>query len=147
MTAIRAFIARREKEIREQIKGLRAELDELKAVRRTLEPLQIEHDRGIQHAGPTIKDMVKEVLTKSPEGLSAQEILTAIDEEFGAKVERTSLSPQLSRLRQDGDVVLDNGRWFPSQSFLAGWTEAISDDEVLALIGPPKDQEKAATDQ
>lgn len=146
MSAIRAFIAKREKEIREQMRSLRSELDELKAIRKTLEPNLSAIERSSSPPGPTIKDMVKTVLAASPDGLSANAILQAIDGQYQVKIERTSLSPQLSRLRQEGDVVLDGGLWFPSQSFLAGWNEVLTDDDFLDLIGRPSEIE-AATDQ
>ena len=138
MSAIRTFIAKREKEIREQMRALRSELDELKAIKKGLEPLLI----GVGNpAKPTrdqtIKDMVKAVLARKSDGMSAQEILRSIFEEFDVAIERTSLSPQLSRLRAEGDVFLNEGRWYPSQSFLAGWADAVSDDEFLELLNVP----------
>lgn len=148
VSAIRTFIAKREKDIREQMRTLRQELDELRAVRRSLElgantPAEVQSSHG-----HTIKDMVKSILSKAQRGLSAQDLLVAIEAEFSAKIERTSLSPQLSRLRKDGDVRLEDGLWFPSQSFLAGWTEALSDSDILELIGQMEQPtEKAATDQ
>ena len=146
MTAIRAFIAKREKEIREQMRVLRSEIDELKAVRKSLEPSLIASEKPSSPAGPTIKEMVKTVLAAAPNGLAAQAILQEVEFQYQAKIERTSLSPQLSRLRQEGDVVLQEGLWFPSQSFLAGWNEVLTDDDFMDIIGPVVEN-NAATDQ
>lgn len=53
----------------------------------------------------TIKDAVLEVLKDMGHGLSALEILTSINTKFETNYPRTSLSPQLSRLKAEG--VLD----------------------------------------
>lgn len=56
---------------------------------------------------PTIKTMVMHVLNDSEAALQADLILERINEEFGAGLVRTSLSPQLSRLRREGKLRYD----------------------------------------
>lgn len=67
---------------------------------------------GVKIRPGTIKDYVVQVLSESKRGMSALDILTAINERFGKDYDRTSLSPQLSRLRQDGVVGLRGPIWY-----------------------------------
>lgn len=64
--------------------------------------------------GPTIMQAVIEVLKSKPDGMTAQEILAEINENyFDGTVARTSLSPQLSRLKdRDKKIELKGTRWF-----------------------------------
>lgn len=50
----------------------------------------------------TIKDFIVQVLSSEPKGLVALDILSAINKRFNKNYDRTSLSPQLSRLRHEG---------------------------------------------
>jgi len=59
----------------------------------------------------TIKQMVLEILPKHPNGLTALEILDHIERDFGQSIMRTSLSPQLSRLKSGGKIKRDNFTW------------------------------------
>lgn len=130
MSPLRAFISKREREIRDQIRALKAELVELRTVKLGLEGKREEAPQEPpSQPGVTIKDMVRAVLAKHPDGLAATGILDAIKADFEVTMERTSLSPQLSRLRKSGDVVLEDGVWYPSQATLAGWI-TLPDDEL-----------------
>ena len=61
----------------------------------------------------TIKQGVLQVLRRAaPQGLSANEIRSRLQTELGMDYERTSLSPQLSRLGAAGQIRLEQGRWF-----------------------------------
>jgi hypothetical protein len=64
---------------------------------------------------PTIKEMVLGVLTEVKDlqrfGATLSEIREHIFVRFDRKIELTSLSPQLSRLREDDKVELKDGRW------------------------------------
>jgi hypothetical protein len=64
-------------------------------------------------AHPTIMQAVIEVLKSKPEGMTALEILAEINERyFDGKILRTSLSPQLSRLKdRDRKITLRGNRW------------------------------------
>lgn len=59
----------------------------------------------------TIKDMVLEILAVMPDGAEATELLSFIDERFEVTLPRTSLSPQLSRLKKERLVSLEGKVW------------------------------------
>ena len=60
----------------------------------------------------TIKEAILEVLAKHPEGLESSEILEKINDEFfNGAIVRTSFSPQLSRLKQDDEVSISEGKY------------------------------------
>lgn len=59
----------------------------------------------------TIKEMALAVLEDYPNGLVALDILSEINSRFEQSYVRTSLSPQLSRLRQGGFVHKSGKRW------------------------------------
>jgi hypothetical protein len=60
----------------------------------------------------TIQDMAVEVIADASGGVTALEILDQINSRFKASLKRTSLSPQLSRLKADGVIELRGKRWF-----------------------------------
>ena len=60
---------------------------------------------------PSIKEAVMIILHENPRGLTAKEILSRIQERWDWEIERTSLSPQLSRLRYERKVVNHNSVW------------------------------------
>jgi sugar-specific transcriptional regulator TrmB len=112
MTVLRQFLSRREGEIVEQLKALERELAEIRAA---WAALQSEADAPSPKQSPTIKDMVRQILRGRPDGLRSRELLKEIQERFGVSIERTSLSPQLSRLRESEEITLVNGRWYSLQ--------------------------------
>jgi hypothetical protein len=65
-------------------------------------------------AQPTIMRAIMEVLKEKPEGMAALEILAEINRRyFGGSIVRTSLSPQLSRLKdRDHKIILRGNRWY-----------------------------------
>lgn len=90
----------------------------------------------VEHAAEvaTIKDMVLEILGTLPNGANANQLLRHIEDRFGATIERTSLSPQLSRLKRDGLIQLNKMIWTisneegpaeagPLESVGAGWNQ------------------------
>ena len=63
--------------------------------------------------------MVLELMKSASSGLTSTEILEKIEISYGKELSRTSLSPQLSRLKDEGRVSLIDNRWFLSdQSFV-----------------------------
>lgn len=114
---LRDYLAQRRAEVQASIKALRCELAELDAAERAL-PSNGEatpkpkKERGSAGTGKkTLKEMALEVLEGMPNGLEAVGILDAIQKVHGITVRRESLSPQLSRLRQDGHLILDGSVW------------------------------------
>ena len=59
-----------------------------------------------------IKPMVLEILEKHTGGLKALDILSAIETDYDVKIMRTSLSPQLSRLKKSGAIENRGKLWF-----------------------------------
>ena len=59
-----------------------------------------------------IKQMVLEILEKNAGGLKALDILSKIETDYDMKIMRTSLSPQLSRLKKSGDIENRGKLWF-----------------------------------
>ena len=60
---------------------------------------------------PTIKMMVLEVLQDNPEGLVALKILERINKTYNRSYKRTSLSPQLTRLANEGKIHKRRKTW------------------------------------
>ena len=106
-TTLRDFIDSRETAIKEQIKALRAELAEIKLARQALNGGAQDLQTSPNNSSPTIKEMVRTILDAAPSGLTAHQILEKINSDYGKDIERTSLSPQLSRLKSDNEVFLD----------------------------------------
>jgi hypothetical protein len=111
MTTLRDFIFTRKAAIKAEMKALRKELADLKVAEDALETHSLAAKVESGAAAITIKGMIREVLKSSFSGLTSTEILENIGLKFGKKIERTSLSPQLSRMKDDGEVSLDGNFW------------------------------------
>ena len=128
-TELRLFLSAREKELRQEFEAL---LEQRQALRSQMEDvttrlvrLKNELDEigkaqqaiGGGQSEPkielTIKEAVLKVLEEAKRGLTAQQILAAINERFfNGKIARSSLSPQLSRLNHgDHKVKYDGLLW------------------------------------
>lgn len=59
----------------------------------------------------TIKDAALLVLAEFPEGLLALDLVAKINERFDLKLVRSSLSPQLTRLKSDGKLINEGSLW------------------------------------
>jgi chromosome segregation ATPase len=92
-----------------------AELEQIHSALRAIEETETKSQL-------TIKQAVVEVLKDHREGMTALEILAEINTRyFGGRLLRTSLSPQLSRLKNDdGKIELRGNNWFllPQQASL-----------------------------
>lgn len=65
----------------------------------------------------TIKQAVMKILTPlAPRGLSALSILERLRTDFDLNYPRESLSPQLSRLKNEGRVRLEGGIWYSTET-------------------------------
>jgi len=93
------------------MKALKTELSELKKARSALETDESGSSEPTTNDGPTIKDMVKAVLKDDPSGATSSQILERIEQEYGQRLQRTSLSPQLSRLKSEGEVSQIGNNW------------------------------------
>ncbi|MEZ5938774.1 MAG: hypothetical protein R3C52_11220 [Hyphomonadaceae bacterium] len=63
----------------------------------------------------TLKEKIITVLRGYPTGLEVQDLSNIISSVFGEEVPRTSLSPQLSRMKQAGEVALLGREWVLAQ--------------------------------
>ncbi|KAB0679531.1 hypothetical protein [Aureimonas leprariae] len=129
------FLTKRRREIENEASILNAQLDKLDEERRQLSSAakasglahiflarndQASEEEAVVNAAKrsgkvasvrTIKEAAVEILEGHPEGLTALEILDAINDRFGFEYPRTSLSPQLSRLRGENRLVREGMIW------------------------------------
>lgn len=129
---LRDFIATRRTEIMASIAALEAELRQLAVAEAAIQgyendsPSQLEsalqqpveaddllpsETKSTPLTSPTIKDMIKLVLTEHPEGGESGDITAWIRDRFAVDVPRTSMSPQLSRLKAAGELRLNDRTW------------------------------------
>ena len=114
MASLRDFIATRREDVKRQIADLKAELRELnlaEAAIKTGVPVVAPAMSTGGTGKPTIKEMVVAVLGARPDGAEATEIISLVSSRFGDEIPRSSLSPQLSRLKEEGTLVLDGRTW------------------------------------
>jgi hypothetical protein len=67
--------------------------------------------KSISNPDMTIKEAVLATLSKYHGGLTANTILAEVNLLLGTSYLRTSLSPQLSRLKGDGFIILEGNIW------------------------------------
>jgi hypothetical protein len=118
---LREFLSRRLQELADAEAPLRAELSKIEQERKELERAArhagIINSSGVEIDGAnlnnrrTIKEAVLEILEKKPNGLTAMDILKELKTKMNMPYARTSLSPQLSRLKRDGKVRQDGVVW------------------------------------
>jgi hypothetical protein len=84
-----------------------AELDQIHSALKAIEETETRSQLTIMQA-------VLEVLKDHPDGMTAYDILREINARyFGGRIVRTSLSPQLSRMKdRDGKIELKGNKWF-----------------------------------
>jgi hypothetical protein len=125
MESFEAYIAERRKKLLNQRKRIDDQLRELDITERHWRASAGKASRGgvtldsseDETTEPTIKDRVVSLLERSEDGLTALEILEALQMQGMTSLTRTSLSPQLSRLKKDEIVHHDetSGRWSVSK--------------------------------
>ena len=124
------YLPTRKKEILEQIEQLKEELADVEAMESALRrrhfkgteyrnqlPLEDELEAAPMSLVATrqrfekpIKLMVLEALEQQPP-MPALELLESINHRFCVQIERTSLSPQLTRLKVDGLITAADNKW------------------------------------
>jgi hypothetical protein len=122
------FLVQQEHALRKQLKAIQSELQKVEAARQAIRKVEARKDkenslraeqREVIHlrakkpeTNMTIKAMVFELLKGLPEGASAEELIERIAEDYKTEVPRTSISPQLSRMKDDGVLRrTENGIW------------------------------------
>jgi len=134
MPTLREFMSNRRSEIQAQIKALRLELVELDAAERGLSEVTgqpAKKDRGATGTGRmTLKELALEVLGRHPEGADALTILADIKAKHGLEIARESMSPQLSRLGQEGVLVRHGFVWRLNKPMTASAEWEAQNDET-----------------
>jgi hypothetical protein len=124
MNDLKEFLIRRRQELMQALAPLvdqRAQIDvQINRLKKELSDIeQAAKSIGLQPPQPelqlvaeqrkrpaiTIKKAVLDVLRDQPKGLIALDILARVNHRFDLGIVRTSLSPQLSRLKQEGKVT------------------------------------------
>lgn len=122
MSELRQFIHQRRQTLIHQLRQIEAELNELDRAEDALsyshesprhqEELQLHAELDVDPEELTIQQMALYTLAVRRAGGTANEILGYIEHDFGRTLERTSLSPQLSRLRKAGKVLFVDGGYY-----------------------------------
>jgi hypothetical protein len=115
MTKLKEFLSNRRNEIESQIEDLRIELQEIEASCAAIRNVSKIGDQPSpslpKRTRLTLKKMVIGVLEGNSSGADAQLIISLIKEKYGKEIARESLSPQISRLGQDGILRRDGSMW------------------------------------
>lgn len=117
VSPVRELLSARKAEIKKQQAALKIEMQEILTAEAAMGPAIAadvgQPKRSRLSSKITLKDMVKEVLSGRPEGADSFKILDLIKEQYGKEVARASLSPQLSRLKNDDKALeLRGSNWF-----------------------------------
>jgi hypothetical protein len=101
-----------------QLRVIQKELEEIERAARASGLQLVKEDtltpqtkKPTQKRNFTMKEASVEILGKHPNGLTATEILPELNKLIGSDYARSSLSPQLSRLKKDGVIYDINGIW------------------------------------
>lgn len=122
--SLSAFIQRRRLEIEEEEGPLRERLAYLHTEKAQINRAAIAagiddkpasgseiRKRGPKPRNGTIKQAVVEILTANGQGLTAINLLADLNHRNGTTLLRSSLSPQLTRLKDEGFICLTQGHW------------------------------------
>lgn len=114
------FLTQREGEIEGEIKALNDELRGIYAAKqamgifvRPVDKVSAPNVNPIADSGQRMSNMgmVKAVLADFPDGKESNDLLSIVKERFGVEIPRSSLSPQLSKLKKKGEVKWRGGKW------------------------------------
>ncbi len=100
---------------------------------------------ALQFNGLTIKDLIIKALAEhyKEKGASASELVSFLGGAYGREVEKSSLSPQLSRLKEEGRVIqIDNSKWMIAPHYLKQLKEQAEKRRVAAQEVQAKIAEK-----
>lgn len=116
------FIAARSKMILKQINDLRQELAALRNLKSTLSGKSVDSSpKSPQNRlNMTFQDMIVDVLNDQPShSAEALQIIDLIKEKHGKTILRSSISPQLSRLKAKSVLELNNNVWSLTDAYKA----------------------------
>lgn len=149
---LREFMTARRAEIQSQIKALKEEMREIDAAFAALPQegsVKATRERGSTGSGKkTLKELALEALRENPEGMEAVGIIKWIKDKYDLDVARESMSPQLSRLGQEGVIKRDGLTWRRQKSTIeligdAAATFAKVAEEAHKLKTASSDEEEA----
>jgi len=83
----------------------------------------------------TIKDLALEALRAYPVGLDTNQIIAEIKEKHGQDIARSSMSPQLSRLKADGEIEQVGHVWRIVSLKNSNKINKAGDEEFDDLLG------------
>lgn len=106
--SIQEYLEIRENEIKELRTQLLVELREISVAKAAIVRSRYPDGNIDESPSRTIKEMITDVLSVHRQGGSADQIIAWIRETHRTEVVRSSLSPQLSRLKAEGIIVLDD---------------------------------------
>lgn len=123
----RAEIADQLKEVDAKIAELTTEWEDLKKAGTAInlpphaesepKPTEVAEATPVRQPLLTIKEAILKVLEAKPEGMPSPEILDAINTQFfNGSIVRTSFSPQLSRLKADGEIIYNGSNYLLNQT-------------------------------
>lgn len=111
-------------------------------------------DRAISASPPqsiSIKQAIRFVLDANQEGLTSFDLHKAVSEMyFNSSLERTSFSPQLSRMKSAGEVKLDDNHWIlepEGRRVMLAQYEAASREETSQLFIRHAERHGSARDE
>lgn len=129
------FINTRSKVILKQIKDLREELTALRNLKSTLSGKSNNDKAKKNRINMTFQEMIIDVLNDLPsKGAEALKIIDLIKQKHGKTILRSSISPQLSRLKDKAVLELNDNIWTLSEEFIYNKNEgpAGPSDDVSA---------------
>jgi hypothetical protein len=106
-TNLQEFIRSRRQALYAQVEAINNELAQLDSAEGAITGRVVPTTEGL----PTIKNMILAVLAGEPKGLRANDIRPQIKTLYGYNLARESLSPQLTRLKNEGKVTLKGRTW------------------------------------
>lgn len=128
MTQLRDFIEKQRRGLQQKAhpieqrrKALQAELqqldDQMAVIQREWEELEkaqhaIGKPKPEPHGSITIKDAILLILKDEPRGMEASAILNELNRRWNVSIERTSFSPQMSRLKNKDRKVIQKGKLY-----------------------------------
>lgn len=133
------YIRKRRAELRKEL----AELDVAERVYRDSGVQMVSSQTELLTEAPkprvTIKKMVVNLLGLAhPHGLATREIVGLMQSGFHVKIKRESLSPQLSRLKNDNLIHNDKGVWKLVTNSTSPTGEAQNESEAPAVTEAPE---------
>ena len=144
---LKNYLASRRAEIEMQIKALKIELSEIRVAEEALSANPGSRSIVSTSRGPavvrqgSIKDWIIRALTDNPLGLETDAVIREIVQIGGPTVERSSVTPQLSRLKSIG-LIEQQGRFWklpiqPAQEETPDGSQpsgASDDEDFLDLV-------------